>query len=74
MRGATFSDSFARSGVMISIHAPLAGCDERDKLDAKYREISIHAPLAGCDDDFIVDFAVNDISIHAPLAGCDFGR
>ena len=33
----------------ISIHAPLAGCDEPLDSVPEVSEISIHAPLAGCD-------------------------
>ena len=35
---------------MISIHAPLAGCDMRTSSVSNLFCISIHAPLAGCDD------------------------
>ena len=35
--------------VPISIHAPLAGCDNVWEPGAYGWEISIHAPLAGCD-------------------------
>ena len=56
----------------ISIHAPLAGCDELIKTLMNVFIISIHAPLAGCDHlprrQAVV---LRDISIHAPLAGCD---
>ena len=34
---------------MISIHAPLAGCDPPGFPGQAVGEISIHAPLAGCD-------------------------
>ena len=34
---------------LISIHAPLAGCDSAIKKMAADAMISIHAPLAGCD-------------------------
>ena len=34
---------------MISIHAPLAGCDDPDAGLVAQLAISIHAPLAGCD-------------------------
>ena len=36
---------------MISIHAPLAGCDYGDTVYITTAPISIHAPLAGCDRD-----------------------
>ena len=56
----------------ISIHAPLAGCDQAvvDKKQDR-RHISIHAPLAGCDFWLLSREAWIQISIHAPLAGCD---
>ena len=34
---------------MISIHAPLAGCDQKGVYTERLVAISIHAPLAGCD-------------------------
>ena len=34
---------------MISIHAPLAGCDQKQEVKENKSKISIHAPLAGCD-------------------------
>ena len=33
----------------ISIHAPLAGCDNNSRSICFSDFISIHAPLAGCD-------------------------
>ena len=57
--------------ILISIHAPLAGCDhELSKLKADWK-ISIHAPLAGCDARDVYGIDNGLISIHAPLAGCD---
>ena len=50
LRGATISrtKSFRRS--LISIHAPLAGCDYKQRGFFIMTDfISIHAPLAGCD-------------------------
>ena len=35
--------------ISISIHAPLAGCDNISAQIGTKRSISIHAPLAGCD-------------------------
>ena len=56
----------------ISIHAPLAGCDEpAESQPVQVEDISIHAPLAGCDRDFCRPAFAAPISIHAPLAGCD---
>ena len=40
---------FAFAGGGISIHAPLAGCDEAYVYACAMHKISIHAPLAGCD-------------------------
>ena len=57
---------------LISIHAPLAGCDTpRAGSRCSPRGISIHAPLAGCDQDTTFTVDNDQISIHAPLAGCD---
>ena len=58
--------------IVISIHAPLAGCDVllREPLWQHYH-ISIHAPLAGCDWTTLKLAIKALISIHAPLAGCD---
>ena len=56
---------------MISIHAPLAGCDEVAVDGRLIAEISIHAPLAGCDTSASARVTSMGISIHAPLAGCD---
>ena len=42
--------SAEHAATCISIHAPLAGCDDIGVyLDAENASISIHAPLAGCD-------------------------
>ena len=57
---------------MISIHAPLAGCDASAICCcASARLISIHAPLAGCDLKGHTSVFRGKISIHAPLAGYD---
>ena len=49
LRGATLSRSHYERGTVISIHAPLAGCDACLRVRSRGRDISIHAPLAGCD-------------------------
>ena len=50
LRGATTYSGWVYSMPNISIHAPLAGCDEEMSEKALRRlAISIHAPLAGCD-------------------------
>ena len=55
----------------ISIHAPLAGCDQGAVPVLRGGDISIHAPLAGCDNVQQHWRRPGNISIHAPLAGCD---
>ena len=72
MRGATDLDDLFQPGYGISIHAPLAGCDQwtQPHMMTPLR-ISIHAPLAGCDTVAVAKMMAARISIHAPLAGCD---
>ena len=75
LRGATSVQRSPRNRNTISIHAPLAGCDEREEGSTCKYWISIHAPLAGCDQLHDLLYAQRlAISIHAPLAGCDFVR
>ena len=71
LRGATFGWTGATLLQLISIHAPLAGCDFLPLFPFGDIYISIHAPLAGCDQEPISVSMVEMISIHAPLAGCD---
>ena len=49
LRGATGTLQSGTVGEGISIHAPLAGCDETVTYEKARLYISIHAPLAGCD-------------------------
>ena len=49
LRGATIPVAFDCHASIISIHAPLAGCDSSLRSRHVRRCISIHAPLAGCD-------------------------
>ena len=49
LRGATQASELFNRAVGISIHAPLAGCDDRFREEIIVDTISIHAPLAGCD-------------------------
>ena len=72
MRGATGYYYVIANPGTISIHAPLAGCDEIFQTHRFLLFISIHAPLAGCDLHTANTRAERVISIHAPLAGCDF--
>ena len=56
----------------ISIHAPLAGCDQYilGQLGRYYQFQSTH-PLRGATEVADQDHGKHPISIHAPLAGCD---
>ena len=50
LRDATLEIPFVCVSYIISIHAPLTGCDSFKKSQImKAMEISIHAPLTGCD-------------------------
>ena len=49
LRGATFPSFQPLLDRVISIHAPLAGCDDEISGEHPIMAISIHAPLAGCD-------------------------
>ena len=49
LRGATKIIMPIDGQLVISIHAPLAGCDQRGEQIVIIYIISIHAPLAGCD-------------------------
>ena len=71
LRGATGRTGKHLIQTVISIHAPLAGCDTISSNEVRKLSISIHAPLAGCDGYYYVGRCTVDISIHAPLAGCD---
>ena len=71
MRGATKGEIFVVIHFhIISIHAPLAGCDHGGAPVRIPVPISIHAPLAGCDGAFIKNHALIDKfqSTH-PLRG-----
>ena len=48
-RGATALLLSCGLAVVVSIHAPLAGCDVVIPINERFGEVSIHAPLAGCD-------------------------
>ena len=74
LRGATGKRSLCFCSTRISIHAPLAGCDQnrscRRHLPWGFQ--STH-PLRGATASVIDSDFVLSISIHAPLAGCDKG-
>ena len=59
------------SNGIISIHAPLTGCDIAHAETKVAHHISIHAPLTGCDFNRTLTKVNPVISIHAPLTGCD---
>ena len=58
---------------VISIHAPLAGCDSSCRVGVLLADISIHAPLAGCDWFFPAVLNVGSLfqSTH-PLRGATY--
>ena len=58
----------------VSIHAPLAGCDQERTAALSNTYVSIHAPLAGCDRAELASLFIHQVSIHAPLAGCDLAE
>ena len=49
LRGATLGEQSIKHSGYISIHAPLARCDDTLRGTTPHKEISIHAPLARCD-------------------------
>ena len=57
--------------ILISIHAPREGGDERDLDGDVYRDISIHAPREGGDVSGTTAKWCGRISIHAPREGGD---
>ena len=57
----------------ISIHAPHAGSDPKNKTFNRFQLISIHAPHAGSDNEQLQATCNGQISIHAPHAGSDSG-
>ena len=72
MRGATRDDGSKAWEAFISIHAPLAGCDEGHLDPAQLEEIfqSTH-PSRGATADKVTERLRHEISIHAPHAGRD---
>ena len=71
MRGATRLHNCDCVSLIVSIHAPRAGCDGETGARGATGAVSIHAPRAGCDPLRIVRVLLSDVSIHAPRAGCD---
>ena len=72
LRGATNEYKNFADNKIISIHAPLAGCDSGAVVDVSSFAIfqSTH-PLRGATNDGHDRELLSTISIHAPLAGCD---
>ena len=72
LRGATKPPPVTLSPISISIHAPLAGCDDKPNEDPKGRSnFNPRTPCGVRRQISVRDFGVVYISIHAPLAGCD---
>ena len=74
LRDATINALEEYCDKLISIHAPLTGCDATKLCNNINYYISIHAPLTGCDSGQLHKVTYYDISIHAPLTGCDSDR
>ena len=70
--GATKVCTNSNSINIISIHAPIVGCDEEEGSPYYESNISIHAPIVGCDGRRLIYYSRSTfISIHAPIVGCD---
>ena len=63
------SPNLYTGGFVISIHAPLRGATQSDKLNTTRCTISIHAPLRGATNTNTNTLSNRLISIHAPLRG-----
>ena len=71
-RGATFAYCFDAFGLDISIHAPLAGCDnDFEPYWILYKDFNPRTPRGVRQADTQLNGLITAISIHAPLAGCD---
>ncbi len=70
-RSATETDRIESILSNVSIHAPLAECDDADGTTTNDDVVSIHAPLAECDASGYLSPLHGLVSIHAPLAECD---
>ena len=72
LRGATLNENVCPRLILISIHAPLAGCDPRRRpLSASALPFQSTHPLRGATAKHNEVVERTYISIHAPLAGCD---
>ena len=72
LRGATQDINDRLLYFNISIHAPLAGCDQNDKEDfSLYNDFNPRTPCGVRPGSCFICRVIFAISIHAPLAGCD---
>ena len=75
LRGATDLRGCLVTSDGISIHAPLAGCDEREVFaPARGKHFNPRTPCGVRLPQCAFDVVRAGISIHAPLAGCDILR
>ena len=75
LRGATAETSAGRTRRGISIHAPLAGCDQMTlSLISPSMTFQSTHPLRGATCHELKMTCPTNISIHAPLAGCDINN
>ena len=73
LRGATSWDAFSVRGDSISIHAPLTGRDNADKISAVAEfDFNPRAPYGARLEQAGIFGIMFDISIHAPLTGRDY--
>ena len=72
LRGATVKGYLNGRRCLISIHAPLAGCDSMVEASGAFDAIfqSTHPLRGATPPSHLIEHFVG-ISIHAPLAGCD---
>ena len=72
LRGATYTSHSTMAHMRISIHAPLAGCDQCTACTASAETNFNPRTPCGVRPRFVYPFIPRArISIHAPLAGCD---
>ena len=73
VRGATSAKRLVPDYISISIHAPRAGRDRRQRLqNAFYSYFNPRAPCGARPAGFTGKSIETDISIHAPRAGRDY--
>ena len=71
-RGATYRASLFYDLLLVSIHAPRAGCDNTEPIKETPGTVfqSTHPGRGATADGHVLDFDAK-VSIHAPRAGCD---